>query len=155
MGLIRVDGQPSAHKELMDVGCGGVLALVGLICSICGFRSWCGDPIRFWFDRWCGDHPLKDVFPDLFACASNLDATIDSLLIQSVSGSRSEWNVTFVRYFNDWEVEGVVSFEFLHYHASFKEGGDGLRLRLKGNGVFDIRSFYSVLRGSQTSEFPL
>ncbi len=30
-----------------------------------------GDRIHFWIDRWCGDRPLKDVFPDLYACASN------------------------------------------------------------------------------------
>uniref|UniRef100_A0A2N9F369 Uncharacterized protein n=1 Tax=Fagus sylvatica TaxID=28930 RepID=A0A2N9F369_FAGSY len=39
------------------------------------------DRIRFWIDRWCGDGSLKDVFPDLYACASNRQATIDSILI--------------------------------------------------------------------------
>jgi hypothetical protein len=68
-----------------------------------------GDRIHFWVDRWCGDHPLKEVFPDLYACASNQHATIASLLIQSASGSQSDWNVTFVRNFNDREMEGVVS----------------------------------------------
>ncbi len=60
-----------------------------------------GDRIHFWVDRWCGDHPLKEVFPDLYVCASNQHATIASLLIQSASGSQSDWNVTFVRNFND------------------------------------------------------
>ena len=60
-----------------------------------------GDHICFWIDRWCGDRPLKDVFPDLYACESNRQATIDSILIQSPLGSRSDWNVLFVRNFND------------------------------------------------------
>ena len=114
-----------------------------------------GDRILFWSDRWCGDRPLKDVFPDLYACASNRQATIASTLIRSASGSHPEWNVHFVRNFNDWEVEGVASFfELLHAHTAFKEGGDGLRWRLKSNGVFDIRSYYLALRDNQPVTFP-
>uniref|UniRef100_A0A2N9GIF8 Reverse transcriptase zinc-binding domain-containing protein n=1 Tax=Fagus sylvatica TaxID=28930 RepID=A0A2N9GIF8_FAGSY len=114
-----------------------------------------GDRILFWSDRWCGDRPLKDVFPDLYACASNRQATIASTLIRSASGSRPEWNVHFVRNFNDWEVEEVASFfELLHAHTAFKEGGDGLRWRLKSNGVFDIRSYYLALRDNQPVTFP-
>ena len=52
-------------------------------------------------------------------------------------------------------MEGVASFfELVHSHSSFREGGDGLRWRLKGNGVFDIRSFYSALRHTQPMTFP-
>ena len=86
-------------------------------------------------------------------CASNRHATIDSLLLQYASGSRSYWNITFVCNFNDWELEGVVSFfEFLHSHFSFKVGADGLHWRLKGNGVFEIRLRIERL---STSDFPL
>ena len=45
------------------------------------FEVGIGDRIHFWIDTWCGDRPLKDVFPDLYACASNHQATIDSILI--------------------------------------------------------------------------
>jgi hypothetical protein len=70
-------------------------------------------------------------------------------------GSRPEWNVHFVRNFNDWEVEWVASFfELLHAHTAFKEGGNGLRWRLKSNGAFDIRSFYLALRDNQPVTFP-
>uniref|UniRef100_A0A2N9GID8 OBG-type G domain-containing protein n=1 Tax=Fagus sylvatica TaxID=28930 RepID=A0A2N9GID8_FAGSY len=114
-----------------------------------------GDRILFWIDRWCGDRPLKDVFPDLYACASNRQTTIASSLIRSASGSRFEWNVYFVRNFNDWEVERVASFfELLHSHTSFKEGGDGLRWRLTSNGIFTIRSYYLALRDNHSVTFP-
>jgi hypothetical protein len=114
-----------------------------------------GDRIRFWFDRWCGDRPLKDAFPELFGCATNRHATVASLLLQSASGSRPTWNITFVRNFNDWEVARVASFfECLYSHDSFRNGADRLRWRLKGDGVFDIRSYYSALRGSQPVTFP-
>ena len=74
------------------------------------FEVGIGDRIRFWIDRWCGDSPLKDVFLDLYAYASNRQATIDSILIRSASGSRFDWNVHFVCNFNDWEVKRVASF---------------------------------------------
>ena len=45
-------------------------------------------------------------------------------------------------------------FELLHSYTSFKEGGDGLQWRLKGNGVFDIRSYYLALRDNQPVTFP-
>ncbi len=84
------------------------------------FEVGIGDRICFWIDRWCGDRPLKDGFPDLYDCASNRQATIDSILIRSASGSRADWNVQFVRNFNDWEVEGLASFfGLLHSHSSF------------------------------------
>ena len=98
-----------------------------------------GDRIRFWIHRWCGDRPLKDVFLDLYVCATNRHATVDSLLLQSAFGSRSVWNIMFVRNFNYWEVDGAASFlEFLHSHSSFRDGADGLRWRLKGDGSLTL-----------------
>ncbi|GMY18747.1 protein transport protein Sec24-like At4g32640 [Fagus crenata] len=35
--------------------------------------------VRFWYDRWCGDRPLKDEFPMLFECSRDREAFIDSL----------------------------------------------------------------------------
>ena len=114
-----------------------------------------GDQILFWINRWCGDRPLKDIFLDLYACASNRQATIASTLIRLASGSRVEWNVHFVCNFNDWEVEGVASFfELLHSHTSFKEGVDGLRWRLTGNGIFNIQSYYLALKDNHPVTFP-
>uniref|UniRef100_A0A2N9EV50 Reverse transcriptase zinc-binding domain-containing protein n=1 Tax=Fagus sylvatica TaxID=28930 RepID=A0A2N9EV50_FAGSY len=49
-----------------------------------GFQVGRGDRIRFWHDCWYGDTPLKEAFPVLFDCASNRDATIDSILIHRI-----------------------------------------------------------------------
>ena len=82
------------------------------------FEVGVGDRIHFWDDIWRGN---------LYLISSNRKANIVSFLTPQVSGSRPESNVTFTRNFNDWEVEGVVSFiEFLHSHTHFKVGGDGL-----------------------------
>jgi hypothetical protein len=52
-------------------------------------------------------------------------------------------------------MEGVISFfGLLHSRSSFKVGGDGLRWRLKGNGMFNICSYYTALRGSLPMKFP-
>jgi hypothetical protein len=39
-----------------------------------------GDRIRFWKDKWCGDTPLKDLFPLLFLCSANWEASIESVM---------------------------------------------------------------------------
>ncbi len=99
-----------------------------------------------WHDRWCGDAPLKEVFPDLFECASCRDASIESVPIWQAGGV--EWNVTFVRHFNDWEMPMVVSFlDFLYSHTPNRIGEDNLSWKLKRSGLFDISSFYKALRG--------
>ena len=87
--------------------------------------------------------------------SSYRQATVDTFLTHHASSSRLDWNVTFIRNFNDWEVEGVaLFFEFLHSHTSFKVGDDGLRWRLKVDGIFDIRSFYNALRDFHPVTFP-
>ena len=68
---------------------------------------------RLRHDRWCGDLPLKEAYPVLFECASNQDATIEDVLIHQAEGI--EWDVTFIRNFNDWEVDIVASFLNLLY----------------------------------------
>ena len=119
------------------------------------FEVGIGDHIHFWDDIWCGNCPLKDVFPDLCLISSNRKANIVSFLTHQASGATLEWNVTFTQNFNDWKVERVASFiEFLHSHAHFKEGGDGLRWRSKGNGLFDIKYFYNALRDFHPMKFP-
>jgi hypothetical protein len=61
---------------------------------------------------------------------------------------RVEWDVTFVRHFNDWEMPMVFSFlDFLYSHSPSTTREDVLRWKLKRSGLFDIQSFYRALRG--------
>lgn len=41
-----------------------------------------GNRVWFWHDRWCGDCPLKEVFPMLFECSLLRDATADYVLVR-------------------------------------------------------------------------
>jgi hypothetical protein len=69
-----------------------------------------GSRILFWHDSWCGDIPLKVMFPVLFSCSSSQSASVASCLSSSFGGAGRVWNITFIRDFNDWEVEEVLAF---------------------------------------------
>jgi hypothetical protein len=89
----------------------------------------------------------------LFECASNKEATISEVLVRE--NGRVDWNVTFVRNFNDWELDDVVSFlHLLHSNFPFWEVDDGLRWNLRKNGIFDVHSFYDALQDSPNVAFP-
>uniref|UniRef100_A0A2N9FR16 Reverse transcriptase zinc-binding domain-containing protein n=1 Tax=Fagus sylvatica TaxID=28930 RepID=A0A2N9FR16_FAGSY len=114
-----------------------------------------GSRVRFWQDKWCRDMALKDRFPMLFTCSTHCEATIDSVLVRPDSGGVREWNFTFVRGFNDWEVDVVVEFFlFLTSNIVTNEGPDRLRWKLQKDGAFDSRSFYYALKDRFGLIFP-
>uniref|UniRef100_A0A2N9FGG2 Reverse transcriptase domain-containing protein n=1 Tax=Fagus sylvatica TaxID=28930 RepID=A0A2N9FGG2_FAGSY len=67
-----------------------------------------GDRVRLWHDCWCGDMALKDVFPNIFECASHKNAFLNEVMVRH--NGRVVWNVSFMRNFNDWEMDSVVEF---------------------------------------------
>ena len=112
-----------------------------------------GDRIRLWHDRWCGDVSLKDLFPGLYACASDQAATINEALVRE--DDRVDWRVNFVRNFNDWELDSVASFlGLLQSNLPTRVVDDGLWWTLKTTGIFDVRSYYYSLRESPDIAFP-
>ena len=114
-----------------------------------------GNRIRFWQDKWCGDRALLDRFPTLYACSSQREVTIDSVLMRPAAGGPCEWNVTFGRDFNDWEIDLVVDFfQLLASNTPSNEGPDGLRWKGRKDGVFASRSFYQVLNVRPGVPFP-
>jgi hypothetical protein len=55
------------------------------------------------------------MFPVLYACSSTRNASIASCLTSSSVGEGQAWHITFIRDFNDWEVEEVLAFlTFIH-----------------------------------------
>lgn len=64
-------------------------------------------------------------------------------------GVMRSWDVRFVQSFNDRELDLVSSFlQLLEFHIPISEGGAQVRWKLKRMRIFDIHSFYNVLRGS-------
>ena len=87
-----------------------------------------------------------DRFPILYTCSSQHEMTIDSVLVRPTEGGPCEWDVTFVRDFNDWEIEVVMEFfQLLTTHSPTNEGPNGLRWKLRKDGILDSRSFYYAL----------
>jgi hypothetical protein len=118
-----------------------------------------GTCVSFWKDKWCGDTSLMALFPTLFTCSSNRDTTIVNVLTSPNSRGVQEWNVTFVRDINNWEVNVVVEFfQFLHSHkvpiAAPNAAPDGLRWKLCKDGAFASRSFYYALIDRRGVRFP-
>uniref|UniRef100_A0A2N9G1S1 Reverse transcriptase domain-containing protein n=1 Tax=Fagus sylvatica TaxID=28930 RepID=A0A2N9G1S1_FAGSY len=118
-----------------------------------------GTRVSFWKDKWCGDISLMALFPTLFTCSSNREATIAEVLCDPNSRGVREWNVTFVRDFNDWEVDVVAEFfQFLHSHmvptAAPNVAPDELRWKPCKDGVFTSRSYYYALIDRRGVRFP-
>ena len=106
-----------------------------------------GDRIRLWHDHWCGSVPLKTLFPVLFSCSASRDASIASSL-SGVNGDRT-WNITFIRDFNDWEVDQVLAFfNFLQSQIPSTADPDSMHWKLRHHGIFDTKSYYHVIDGT-------
>uniref|UniRef100_A0A2N9JBN0 Reverse transcriptase zinc-binding domain-containing protein n=1 Tax=Fagus sylvatica TaxID=28930 RepID=A0A2N9JBN0_FAGSY len=114
-----------------------------------------GNQVRFWKDKWCGDTALKDRFPLLFTCCSDREVTMDTVLNRAAPRGLGEWNVNFIRSFNDWEVGMVVEFfQLLSSFAIPHLVPDGLKWKCSKAGVFDSRSFYAALNERPGVVFP-
>lgn len=61
-----------------------------------------GSSVRFWHDSWCGELPLKEISPELYAISRNRDASVIELL--SFLGDSYHLNVNFNRLVQDWEL---------------------------------------------------
>uniref|UniRef100_A0A2N9GN59 Reverse transcriptase domain-containing protein n=1 Tax=Fagus sylvatica TaxID=28930 RepID=A0A2N9GN59_FAGSY len=114
-----------------------------------------GNRIRFWQDKWCEDMALMDRFPTLYACSAQREVTIAAVLMRPAAGGPCEWNVTFGRDFNDWEIDLVVDFfQLLASKTPTNEGPDRLRWKGRKDGVFTSRSFYHALTDRPGVPFP-
>ena len=52
-----------------------------------------GHRIRFWYDPWSGPIPLKDLYPDLLACAVSKEAWASDLVVPNLVGGNRNWNL--------------------------------------------------------------
>uniref|UniRef100_A0A7N2RB15 BPL/LPL catalytic domain-containing protein n=1 Tax=Quercus lobata TaxID=97700 RepID=A0A7N2RB15_QUELO len=143
-------------EVLRDVECGRILGKVLRVSLVmCYNVVGEGFHIRFWYDLWCGQIPLKDLYPDLFSRAMGKEASIFELITISSNGGSRSWNIQFHKGLDDWEEERVFSFyEHVYSKMPRGEGIDSLFWKSTPNGVFDVHSFYNSLSTPPTFPFP-
>uniref|UniRef100_A0A2N9GJ10 Reverse transcriptase zinc-binding domain-containing protein n=1 Tax=Fagus sylvatica TaxID=28930 RepID=A0A2N9GJ10_FAGSY len=105
--------------------------------------------------RWCSDCPLKEIFPCLYGCSLNQNDSVAWVLDSPMPGGLWEWNLSFGRSFNDWELDQVMAFfSVIHSHIPrvfLPIDCDGV---LNRKGVFDSRSYFHVLHAPVAVAFP-
>ena len=111
-----------------------------------------GSKIKFWKDTWCTDTLLSHCFNHLFVLAAHRDATIEEMWDQ-ISG-QGDWNLVFVRDFNDWELDmvGELLHTFRGHRPSLEE--DSFMWRQGRNGLFRVKEAYRLLDNPNDSVFP-
>ncbi|RVW45169.1 putative ribonuclease H protein [Vitis vinifera] len=116
------------------------------------FRVGKGNMIGFWTDVWCSESPLSQCFPHLFGMAAHQNLTVEEMWDQN--SGQGNWNLHFLRDFNDWEIELVG--EFLHILRGFKPSleEDSVLWRKGRSGQFRVKKAYSLLTESDDMGFP-
>jgi hypothetical protein len=112
-----------------------------------------GSKVSFWHDVWCGDRPLKEMYPDLFAISCSPDSLVADLL--SCHNDIPHWDLTFVRNIQDWESDSLLALLELLY-ANLKIGirEDTIYWGLAKNKCFTLSSYYKALSGTSHVSFP-
>ncbi|XP_039072016.1 uncharacterized protein LOC120219245 [Hibiscus syriacus] len=92
-----------------------------------------GERIRFWVDIWALDHPLKTVFPRIYALSLNQFGIIKEF--GEFNSSGWSWYVQLRRNLCDWELEQFSNFlAIIHNFSPSQESRDGLIWRGNGEG---------------------
>jgi hypothetical protein len=102
-----------------------------------------GSRVLFWKDVWCGERPLMNAFPALFAIACEKDAWVEEN--KAIVNGVTQWNVLFIRPVHDWELEEVSRFFELLYSQQIRHGGEDkicwTPLKRKN---FEVKSYYKM-----------
>ncbi|RVW85327.1 putative ribonuclease H protein [Vitis vinifera] len=135
---------------------------VGLWKEIMKEAYWCwnnitfkvgkGTKIRFWKDTWCGDVELARSFPQLFNVAAQKGATVGDLWDQNAG--QGEWNLRFLRSFNDWELPLVEELLQILRNQRINLEEDLALWKGGKNGQFGVKDAYGLLTSHSTFLFP-
>lgn len=102
-----------------------------------------GSKVLFWHDVWCGELPLKILFPEWYTIACDKDAWVDENM--EILNGIIYWNVMFIRPIYDWQID-VVS-RFLNCCIpKVRYGGENKICWVPSKRkMFEVKSYYQVL----------
>ncbi|RVW28984.1 DNA-repair protein XRCC1 [Vitis vinifera] len=106
--------------------------------------------VRFWKDIWCGNTPLCEAFPSLFDLAGSKDAWVADYW--NPMGEEGGWTPHFLRPFNDWEVERLLS--SIQGKRLDADVEDRMVWKETKNEIFTVKSLYKSLVHSSAVSFP-
>ncbi|RVW94823.1 DEAD-box ATP-dependent RNA helicase 39 [Vitis vinifera] len=125
---------------------------LGMYSSL-AFRVGNGRRVRFWKDKWCGDEPLYESFPSLFAISRAKDAWVSE--VWNPDGVGDGWTPLFSRALNDWEIEMMEQFMLkIQAFRVQREIEDKMVWTASRSGVFSVKSLYSTLEPGGSAMFP-
>jgi hypothetical protein len=81
-----------------------------------------GSNVKLWHDMQCVDAAIKEVIPVFFGIARAKDALIEAHM--EISGGAIQWNMSFARVAQDWEVDVFASFYMFYLVRMRQEGED-------------------------------
>ncbi|RVX23342.1 putative ribonuclease H protein [Vitis vinifera] len=125
---------------------------LGMYSSL-AFRVGNGRRVRFWKDKWCGDEPLYESFPSLFAISQAKDAWVSE--VWNPDGVGDGWTPLFSRALNDWEIEMMEQFMLkIQAFRVQRVNEDKIVWTTSKSGVFSVKSLYAILEPGGSAMFP-
>ena len=103
-----------------------------------------GRRLRFWKDIWCGEEALCDSFPSLYALSDNKEALVADMW----DSSREEggWIPRFIRSFNDWELDEILSLlNTVQGKQVIESQEDLMYFKETKNGNFSVKLLFKVM----------
>ena len=120
----------------------------------CCFILGDGNIIHFWENSWCDEGPHCEAFPALFALADLKGALV--LDMWDTSRGEGAWNLSFVRSFNDWELDTVQQFICLIKSMTINLlERDILFWKGDKNVMYTVKVYYKMIEGGNTRAMPL
>ena len=102
---------------------------------------------------WCGELPLKNVFPTLFTIACAKEAWVEENM--AIVDGAIHWNVMFIRQVHDWELKEVSRFFELLYSQQIRHGGvDKISWIPSKRKIFEVKSYHKVTANSKLVDGP-
>ncbi|RVX15845.1 hypothetical protein CK203_005808 [Vitis vinifera] len=105
----------------------------------------CGQKVRFWKDKWCGDGLLCESFSSLFSISMSKNVWVSE--VWNPVGDGDGWTHLFARAFNNWGIDLVECLlQKIHAFKVQRDEKDRVICIASNDGAFLVKSLYSMLK---------